>query len=294
MTGVLASFRFLLSDLLGVDDSPPPRLPNDLPPDVRPVVAAAIELLIDYQGPGYAQLYLDRLHRFSRRRGVDAQLLGEIARLLAHRMSYRDPIRCAQIALVRTGGGLQRGGATALWLEDIVASLPARIFEIPVIGYNWASWCRASTPFRVSAAGRWGRCRLRALASLRRWRLFSARYAVERVWVERWLHMIDRALVKQPQAVASIVRTATMLYGDGAAYREAVANWHAIIDGLVKPALDGRLALPDLAAAVDEAQASAARSPRDGASRSVAAIRARAAANGVAAKSALEIPERRH
>ncbi len=277
MTAVLASFRFLLSDLLGFDDSPPPDVPTDLPPDVRPVVAAAIELLIDYQGPAYARLYLERLHRFSRRRGVDARLLGEIARLLAHRMSYCDPIRCAQITLVRTRSGLQGGGATALWLQDIVASLPARIFEVPVIGVSWARWCRASTPFRVSSARRWGRCRLRALSSLRRWRLFSARYAAERVWVERWLHMIDRALVKQPQAAAAIVRTATMIHGDGADYREAVANWHVIIDGLVKPALDGKLALPDLGAAVEEARASAAQSPDGGAGRSVAAIRARAA-----------------
>ena len=42
-----------------------------------------IERLIDYQGAGYAQLYVDRLKRFVGRRGVDDVLFGEIARLMA-------------------------------------------------------------------------------------------------------------------------------------------------------------------------------------------------------------------
>ena len=37
--------------------------------------------------------------------------------------------------------------------------------------------------------------------------------ARERVWVERWLHMIDRSLTRQPQAASAIVETATMIKG---------------------------------------------------------------------------------
>ena len=61
--------------------------------------------MIDYQGPSYAQLYVDRLRRFIGRRGVDDAMFGEIARLMALRMSYEDPIRIAQLKLGESIGG---------------------------------------------------------------------------------------------------------------------------------------------------------------------------------------------
>jgi hypothetical protein len=111
---------------------------------------------------------------------------------------------------------------------------------------------------------------------LRRWRLFSARYAKERAWVERWLHMISRSLEKQPKAAMAMVQTATMIEGYGDAYRQGLADWHAIIDGLAKPTFDGELPLADLAAAVAEARAAAMPDPRQVAlKRTIAEIRAR-------------------
>ena len=119
--------------------------------------------------------------------------------------------------------------------------------------------------------------RLKIEASLRRWRLFSIRYAEERVWVERWLHMIGRCLTKQPQATSAIVQTATMVQGYGDAYRQGLADWHAVIDGFVKATFDGALPLADLAGAVAEARAAAMPDPRQAAlKRTIAQIRARA------------------
>ena len=106
------------------------------------------------------------------------------------------------------------------------------------------------------------------------------RYAKERVWVERWLHMIDRSLTKQPQAAPAIVQTATMIEGYGDVYRQGLADWNAIIDGLVKPTFDGVLALPDLGDAVTEARAAALPDPRQAAlKRKIAEIRARVSAS---------------
>ena len=103
---------------------------------------------------------------------------------------------------------------------------------------------RANRSRSASAPGTgWRIRRLKIEASLRRWRRFSVRYARERLWVERWLHMIDRALTKQPEAASAIVQTATMVQGYGAAYRQGLADWHAIIDGLAKPTFDGVLPL---------------------------------------------------
>jgi len=91
--------------------------------------------------------------------------------------------------------------------------------------------------------------------------------------------MIDRGLTKQPAAASAIVQTATMVRGYGDAYRQALADWHAIIDGLVKPTFDEDLPLADLAAAVAEARAAVTPDPRQAAlKRTIAEIRARALA----------------
>jgi hypothetical protein len=128
---------------------------------------------------------------------------------------------------------------------------------------------------RFSTTSRWGIRRLKMEAGLRRWRRFSVRYAKERVWVERWLHMISRSLAKQPKAASEIAQTATMIQGYGDVYRQGMADWDAIVDGLAKPAFDGVLALPDLGSAVAEARAAALPDPRQAAlKRKIAEIRA--------------------
>jgi len=63
--GILSSLRYLLADFIGEDDDTPPLLPEGLPEPVMAVASDAIHLLIDYQGTGYAQLYVDRLRRLS-------------------------------------------------------------------------------------------------------------------------------------------------------------------------------------------------------------------------------------
>ena len=118
-------------------------------------------------------------------------------------------------------------------------------------------------------------------AGLRRWRLYSVRYARERVWVERWLHMISRSLEKQPGAAFAMVQSATMIQGYGASYRHGLADWHAIIDGLAKPTFDGVLPLADLADAVAEARAAATPDSRQVAlKRAIGEIRARSLSAG--------------
>ena len=68
-----------------------------------------------------------------------------------------------------------------------------------------------------------------------------------------------------------------MVQGHGDAYRQGLADWHAIIDGLAKPAFDGVLPLTDLAGAIAEARAAAMPDPRQvSLKRAIAQIRARA------------------
>lgn len=287
MASFLSSLRYLLSDFIGErgGDGTPPFLPPGLPEAVEPEASEGIHLLMEYQGARYARLYVERLRRFIGKPGVDDAMFGEVARLMAMRMSYQDPVRIAQLKLseLDPGAGDPPAGSAddvrQFRLDELVEALPAAIAE-PLLGVlEWRGWTRKQVSIRFSTKNRWGIRRLKIEASLRRWRRFSVRYARERVWVERWLHMIDRALTKQPEAASAIVQTATMVQGYGAVYRQGLADWHAIIDGLAKPTFDGVLPLGDLASAVAEARAAASPDPRQAAlKRTIAEIRARALA----------------
>jgi hypothetical protein len=277
----------LFADIIGDDEEAPPLLPDGLSGGAAPIVSEAIDRLIDYQGPSYARLYVDRLRRFIGRRDVDDAMFCEIARLMASRMSYQDPIRIAQLKLNEleaAPGDLPRAPADMIGkfrLDELIGALPAAVAEPVLDALEWAGWTHMPVSIRFSARSRWGIRRLKIEASLRRWRLFSVRYTKERAWVERWLHMISRSLEKQPGAASAMVRTATMIDGFGARYRHGLADWHAIIDGLAKPCFDGVLPLADLAAAVAEARAAAAPDARQVAlKRAIAEIRARALGAG--------------
>jgi hypothetical protein len=283
VAGVLSSLRYLLADFIGDDDDEPPFLPDGLPDAVAPVVSDAIHMLIDYQGNAYAKLYVTRLRRFVGRRDVNDAMLGEIARLMAMRMSYQDPIRLAQLKLAELeAGGAPSRDVRRFRFDELIGALPAVVAEPVLDTFEWLGWeVRRRVPIRFSTRSRWGIRRLKIEAGLRRWRLFSVRYAKERVWVERWLHMIDRSLTKQPRTASAIVQTATMVQGYGDAYRQGLADWHAIIDGLAKPTFDGVLPLPDLAAAVAEARTAVTPDPRQAVlKRTIAEIRARALGAG--------------
>jgi hypothetical protein len=277
--GILSSLRYLFADLLGDDDDTPPFLPEGLPENLTSVVSNAIDLLIDYQSAGYARLYVDRLRRFVGRPGVSEAMLGRVARLMADRMAYEDPIRIAQLKLAELDPAGAQAGSTEVIkfrLDELVEALPAVIAEPVLDALEWVGWVRKSrVSIRFSNRTPLGIRRLKVEAGLRRWRLFSVRYAKERAWVERWLHMIDRSLTKQPPTASAIIETATMIRGHGEAYRQGLADWHAIIDGLAKPTFDGVLALSDLAGAIAEARA-AMPDPRQATlKRKIAEIRAR-------------------
>ncbi|SDT39139.1 DUF6537 domain-containing protein [Bradyrhizobium canariense] len=283
MAGFLSSIRYLFADIIGDDDCTTPSPPDGLPDGAAPAVSEGIDRLVDYQGASYAQLYVDRLRRFIGKPGVDAAIFCEIARLIAARMSYEDPIRIAQLKLaecdiVADPTHVQpTSDRRKFRIDELIGALPAVAAEPVLDVLEWMNWTHAPVSIRYSAANRWGIRRLKIEAALRRWRLFSVRYAEERVWVERWLHMIDRSLLKQPAATSAIVQTATMIQGYGDVYRQGLADWHAIIDGLVKPTFDGVLPLPDLAGAIAEARAAVLPDPRQIAlKRRIAEIRARA------------------
>jgi uncharacterized protein DUF6537 len=284
--GILSSLRYLFADVIGEVDDTPPFLPEGLPEAVVPTASDAIHMLIDYQGTSYAQLYADRLKRFVGRRGFDDATFAETARLMAARMSYEDPIRIAQLTLatLEDHPAAPINEVRKFRIDELIGALPAIVAEPVLDALEWLGWLRLPVSIRFSTANRWGIRRLKIEAGLRRWRLFSVRYTKERAWVERWLHMIDRSLTKQPGATPAIVQTAAMITGYGDPYRQGMADWNAIIDGLAKPTFDGVLDLADLGGAVAEARAAVLPDPRQVAlKRKIAEIRARVPAEPNAA-----------
>ena len=275
------SLRYLFADIIGEQDGSVPHLPPGLPETAVPVASDAIHLLIEYQGTRYARLYVERLTRFVGKRGVNEAMLLEIARLMAMRMSYEDAIRIAQLKLLELEAYPDTPRADdvrKLRLDEMVEALPTVAAEPILDVLNWLGWVHKRVSIHFSTANRFSIRRLKIEASLRRWRRYSIRYSRERIWVERWLHMIDRALTRQPAAAAAIVDTATMVQGYGDAYRYGLADWHMIIDQLAKPTFDGALRLPDLAGAIAEARAAAMPDPRQAAlKRKIAEIRAQCA-----------------
>jgi hypothetical protein len=279
--GVRPAIRSIFAAVLGDDDNPMPALPAGLPDGVSPVAAEAVNRLIDYQGPGYAQLYVARLRRFIGRRNVDDAVFADIARLMAVRMAYDDAVRMAQLKLAEAaaGPGVVPDDVRKLRLDELVSSLPAKIANPVLRALEYLGWPHLPVTVRFTAASGFGRRRLGIEASLKRWRLSSLRYARERVWVERWLHMIDRSLTKQPAAVAAVVATAEMVQGYGDGYTQSLRDWNLIVDHLVKPTFDGALSCPDLAGAITEARAAVNSDPRqESLKRVIAGIRERAGA----------------
>ena len=283
MESVRSSLRYLFADIIGDADGEPTFLPAGLPDAAAAAVSDGIHLLMDYQGARYAQLYVDRLQRFVRRSNVDAAALCRIAQLLAARMAYEDPIRIAQLRLAELEAGRAIRGRDGddlrrFRLDELIGVLPQALADSLLTGFEQIGWLgRRRLKVRFSTRSRLAVRRLRMMAGLRRWRLQSVRYAEERVWAERWLHMIARALDKQPAAASAVIETATMIQGQGDGYRQGLADWHAIIDGLVKPTFDGVLPISDLAAAIAEARAAAMPDPRQAAlKRAIAQIRVQA------------------
>jgi hypothetical protein len=242
------------------------RLSARLPPDVVPIVSEAVHSLIDYQDPDYALAYLDRIERYVGPVGITLPNLAELAQLLSDRMHFVDPIRIAQLKLAEAGGANAQPDPVSVdriekfrW-DEVIPMLPPKA-AAPALDLfqrlRLARLSRRSVRLRFSSRTRFKLQRLKWLAAARVTRPFSERFKRERVWVERWLHMIDRSLVKQPEATVAIVRTASLIKGHGDTYQNGLAQWNAIIDGLVKPTCDGTLPLRRLGDAIQEVREAA-------------------------------------
>ncbi|MBN8968557.1 MAG: indolepyruvate oxidoreductase subunit IorB [Rhizobiales bacterium] len=229
-----------------------------LPPEVAAIVSDAVPALMAYQDADHALLYLDRIGRYAGGR-LDPVIFADLARRMRARMLYEDPPAIAHDLLIRAGGEAARPdpslGATVRtfrWAE-LAAILPAETATSLIRMLDRLRWSDKIKELRFSAATpgdlRW----LRFWSAVRQARPYSLRFAQERMWVERWLHMIDRGMAKDPAAAAAIVETADLVEGYGMPCKVGLMKWNCIVDTLIKPICDGAVAIPNLGAAVRRA-----------------------------------------
>lgn len=263
MADKIRPLRALTNYLLGEDDQHSPPVPSGLSPDLAAVIARHVDMLVEFQNADYAALYLDRLGRFHERYGVGPALFREIADLLAIRMSFNDPIRVAQVVLGRApladpvAGRIDPpNGLYRPEIREVVEMLPRDQAETIAGGLATVKMLRGRLRVHVDRGK--GPLLLRVFVRFRRLRPSSLRFVRENSSVERWLHMVDRALTKQPDAAVEVVRSIGIVSGFGATYRLALANWNLAINQLAKPVFDGELEVPRLPEALARVRGAAA------------------------------------
>ncbi len=236
------------------------KLSEQLPPTVVPIVSAAVDVLMNYQNPDYVLLYLDRIGRYAGANALPPDILVEVARLMADRMAYEDPIRCAQLALERAGGATAKVDRSApvmihlfTWGE-VVSMLPTKAAKPALDLLQRLGLRQRVVTLRFGARSRSLLMWTKLVAAMQRVRPFSYRFLTERAWVERWLHMIDRSFIRQHEAAGEVAETAQLVTGSGPVYQRGLEEWDAVIDELVKPVCDGRLGVADFAGTIRTAR----------------------------------------
>lgn len=262
------------------------------------IAAEGVRRLVDYQGPAYASLYLDRLERIAKKSGADAPLVRELARHLAVRMSFEDTIRVAQLKLkegrvdrlrdeskVRDQDLIVVTEFLKPGPEEIFSLLPPAPARAILRLIDRLGWSEKSFPMKVRTTRFGGFLRLKMLAALRGFRPRTLRYADEQAWIERWLDLVGRTLAADPAVAREVVETARLVKGYGETYKRGHHNWNRIVTEVIEPFLAGELPPSQFADAVLQSRLAALADP-DGMRLSsvIEAVRALPAERRIAAE----------
>ena len=257
----------------------PPETTADFPAVARPLIAAGLERLSDYQGAQYARLYLDRLEPFAL---GDPELCADVARELALRMGYEDVIRVAQLKArparflrIRDELGMQDDAPfhVAEYLKpginEICGVLPALAARPLLWLARHAAWLRRwHVGMRLRSTTVWGFSQLWLLAKLRHARRLTYRYRVEQRAIEHWLALAARAAETDLALAREIVLLSSLIKGYSDTAQRGRASYERILDELVVPILDGELTVDAPAAQIADACRQALSEPEGTAAQS--------------------------
>lgn len=226
------------------------RILTELPSSTFRMAVEGVRRLLDYQDYAYASLYLDRLVELH---GVDSERSGwrltrEAARYLALWMAYDDTIRVADLKIrdtrmkrVRSEVGASNGQLVNVTefmhprFRELCDTLPRRMGR-RLLHSTWANRILG----RFFAKGRFiettslvGFAVLALLASLRRWRRSTLRYAEEQARILTWLKLIQTAARDNADAAVEIIQCQRLIKGYGDTYANGLAAFDRIIAAYV-------------------------------------------------------------
>lgn len=256
------------------------------PAEAHVVLREGVVRLTDYQSKAYASRYLARVKRIVGHPRADGELVRELARHLAVRMSVEDVIRVAQLKLrdsrlVRVTREAQARQGDIVDVTEYMKPGPEEVLGLlpPSLGRWMLARVRhdRSWPLKVRTTRFSGFLRLRLLAGLKFWRPRTLRFAEEEAWIERWLKLVEQTLAVDPVAAREVVASAALVRGYADTYKRGLANWTRIMEEVVEMGLSGALPRAQLADAILQARLTAVKDPEGEAlARTIAAIQASA------------------
>jgi indolepyruvate ferredoxin oxidoreductase beta subunit len=255
---------------------------DGFPAPARDFIRAGVERLIDYQDLAYARSYLDRLGPIADAEGRhgdgSGRLIAETARELALAMAYEDTVRVAELkirpdrfARVRAEVRANEGQIVEIAeflhprVEEIAETLPAglgRWLLRPGLARRLvARLTRSGKVVKTTSVS--GFLLLYVVASLKRFRRGSLRFAEEARSIDEWLATIVRLAPANYALAAEVAEARTLLkgYGDTRARgQERFARIIALVPALaVAPTGAAMFARLRKAALADEEGAALAR-----------------------------------
>jgi indolepyruvate ferredoxin oxidoreductase beta subunit len=219
-----------------------------LPVALQAIASLGVVRLADYQDQAYAHHYLERLRGMA---DWPSELANEAARYLALWMAYEDIVRvadlkCRATRFARVADEMRLEDQQLLAVNEyfhpraaeIADVLPLTLGRVLLEEGLLARFFKASLGLN-SPQGRIirsnsvrGFLQLYAVASLRRFRPRSRRYAVEQGRIDRWLASIQATQLHEPALAAQIVQCARLVKGYSDTHARGLANFHRIMGRL--------------------------------------------------------------
>jgi indolepyruvate ferredoxin oxidoreductase beta subunit len=214
-------------------------LPADVaakfPAELHPLMGLAHQRLVEYQGPAYARLYVQRLERLlhaeAHANDASSPVTAETTRWLALWMAFDDIIRVADLksrasrwdrvtqeVKAKEGDVLKVYDHFKPGVPELAALLPQGLaskllrWDRARVAQGQAPW---SMPLKVARHALWGMASLRLLASLRVLRPLGSRYATEQALIEEWLGGIESATRLSPALGLELARCGQLIKGYG-------------------------------------------------------------------------------
>jgi indolepyruvate ferredoxin oxidoreductase beta subunit len=236
---------------------------------VQKIVFEGVRRAIDYQDPGYAKLYLDRLERIAGLDGMqggrELALTEATARGLALWMTFEDTIRVADLKTRATRFTRVRDEIRADpgQLFGITEFMKPRVTEIagtlPVGLGRWLLGSQGMSRLLIRWTGGkqirtgtvTGFLMLHMLGGLKRWRRGTLRFHEENERIEQWLLRIEGLAATNYALAVELARAQRLVKGYGDTHERGWRNFSALVDKLdeLAPRPDGAAVFARLQAA---------------------------------------------